>query len=79
MTYIIKGEGEYSFLKFVDIVTGKSSGSIRSIPGICYRDNGEIVQNYSETRINQAGTGCSFANQIYLSCNFTDNLSCKGS
>ena len=45
--YIIKGEGEYSFLKLADIVTGKSIDSIHTIPGISYRDNEKIIQTHS--------------------------------
>lgn len=43
--YIIKGEGEFSFLKFCDIYFDRSNEDIRNIPGLCFRENGKIIQN----------------------------------
>lgn len=43
--YILKGEGEFSFLKLADILTGKTSEPIDSIPGIAYRKSGTVFQN----------------------------------
>jgi anaerobic magnesium-protoporphyrin IX monomethyl ester cyclase len=58
--YVIKGEGEFSFLALCDTLTGKaedpegtkgSNGSalradpLKSIPGLAYRSNGGVVEN----------------------------------
>jgi radical SAM superfamily enzyme YgiQ (UPF0313 family) len=43
--FIIKGEGEYSFSKAVDILTGRSNENLFSIPGLAYRKDNAIIQN----------------------------------
>jgi anaerobic magnesium-protoporphyrin IX monomethyl ester cyclase len=43
--YVIKGEGEFSFLSLCDMLTGKTSDPLKSIPGLAYRSNGSIVEN----------------------------------
>jgi anaerobic magnesium-protoporphyrin IX monomethyl ester cyclase len=49
--YIIKGEGEFSFQKLCDILTGKLHAPISSVSGLVWRQGSNIVENKSE-RIN---------------------------
>jgi len=46
--YIIKGEGEFSFLKLCDILTGKLHEPISSVSGLAWRQGDTIVENKSE-------------------------------
>jgi radical SAM superfamily enzyme YgiQ (UPF0313 family) len=49
--YIIKGEGEFSFLKLCDILTGKLNEPISSVSGLVWRQGTTIVEKKTE-RIN---------------------------
>jgi radical SAM superfamily enzyme YgiQ (UPF0313 family) len=41
--YVIIGEGEYSFVKFLEYLEGKQEPS--SVPGLVYQDNGKMIKN----------------------------------
>ena len=55
--YVIKGEGEFSFLSLCDMLSGKAEGTegsalradpaapYKDIPGLAYRSDGSIVEN----------------------------------
>ncbi len=49
--YIIKGEGEFSFLKLCDILTGKLNEPISSVSGLVWCQRTTIIENKPE-RIN---------------------------
>jgi radical SAM superfamily enzyme YgiQ (UPF0313 family) len=46
--YVIKGEGELSFLSLCDNLTGRSATGLESIPGLCRRVDGEVIENRPE-------------------------------
>jgi radical SAM superfamily enzyme YgiQ (UPF0313 family) len=46
--YIIKGEGELSFLKLCDILTGRSYEQIASVNGLVWRQGTAIIENKAE-------------------------------
>jgi radical SAM superfamily enzyme YgiQ (UPF0313 family) len=49
--YIIRGEGEYSFLKFCQCIQNDNMKEVNSIPGLSYISKGQIIHNKIE-RIN---------------------------
>ncbi|KMQ49805.1 Radical SAM domain protein [Chitinispirillum alkaliphilum] len=46
--YILKGEGEFSFLEFCNVITGKSDKTVEQIPGLCWRTPQGVVENKAE-------------------------------
>ncbi len=49
--YVLKGEAEYSFLSLCNKILRNEANEAKSIAGLCYRENGHIVENRSR-RIN---------------------------
>ncbi|MDO9578548.1 MAG: radical SAM protein, partial [Candidatus Cloacimonadales bacterium] len=43
--YVLKGEGEFSFLSFVEIFIEKKKGNLFNIPGLSYRHDNQIIHN----------------------------------
>ncbi len=52
--YVIKGEGEFSFLKLCNKIIRNEGKEILSIDGLCCRSNGRIIENKAK-RINSLG------------------------
>lgn len=46
--YIIKGEGEFPFLKFCQCVKNGQLGFVNEIPGLSYLQEGKVIQNKVE-------------------------------
>lgn len=49
--YVIRGEGEYSFLEFCRAILGGQLQDLRNIAGLSYKENGAVVHNPDRPRI----------------------------
>lgn len=47
--FVVRGQGERTFVALIDILEGKSRQQLQDVPGLSYRQNGRVIQNHPST------------------------------
>jgi anaerobic magnesium-protoporphyrin IX monomethyl ester cyclase len=43
--FVVRGEGELTLLELLDVITGRTTGSLRDVKGLSFRDEDRIIEN----------------------------------
>ncbi|MBI3006619.1 MAG: B12-binding domain-containing radical SAM protein [Ignavibacteriales bacterium] len=47
--FVVRGQGDQTFLELINLLEGNSKIALRDIPGLSFRSNGDVIQNSHRT------------------------------